>query len=81
MSFLDELLAGGPEYRVVPDIGGAVFAPTGDTQAERAAFHRIAQRIIMNEGLGYRVHLTHRSSDDAEGLLDRVVINIDRRRM
>ena len=76
MGFLDDLLAGGPDYRVSRDLGGAVFAPTGDTQAERAAFQAVAQRIIANEGLGYRVRLGHRNSDDASGYYDRIIINI-----
>jgi hypothetical protein len=76
MGFLDELLAGGPDYRVSLDIGGAVFGPTGDSAAERAAFHALAKRIIANDGLGYRVQLKHRGSDNANGYYDRIVINI-----
>ncbi len=77
MSMLEDLLAGGSDYHVVLDLGGAVFAPVGDTREEQAAFHEVARRIIANEGLGYRVHTSHRSSDDADRFFDRVVINID----
>lgn len=76
MGFLDDLLVGGPDYRVSLDLGGAVFGPIGDSAAERAAFHAVAQRIIANDGLGYRVKLKHRSSDRADGYHDRIMINI-----
>lgn len=69
-------MAGGPGYRIVPDLGGAVLGPTGDTQEERAAFHEVAKRIIANEGQGYSVRLRHKGSDDAEDRYDRLIINI-----
>lgn len=78
MSYLEELMSGGPDYRVVPDIGGAIFAPTGDTREERLAFHRVAERIVANDGAGYRVQLKHRSSDDSDGFFDRIIINTNR---
>ena len=75
MGFLDDLLDGGPDYRVSLDLGGAIFGPAGDSQAERAAFHAVAQRIIANDGLGYQVKRKHRSSDRADGYYDLIVIN------
>ena len=76
MGFLQDLLAGGADYRIVPDLGGAVLGPTGNTEEERAAFDEVARRVIANEGQGYRVQLKHRSSDDRHGRYDRLVINI-----
>lgn len=78
MSFLDSLLAGGPDYRVVPDLGGAVFGPVDGSEDALKRFGAVADKLIANDGLGYRlVHrLTHRSSDHAESYIDRIVINI-----
>lgn len=77
-NFLKDLLAGGPDHRVVADLGGAVLASTEDTPEARAAFHAVAERVIANDGLGYSVRLRHRSSDDAAGHYDRVIINFPR---
>lgn len=76
VGFLQELMAGGPDYRIVPDLGGAVLGPVGDTREERAAFDVVARRVIANEGQGYRVRLKHRGSDDADGHYDRLIIDI-----
>lgn len=76
MDFLQDLLAGGPDYRIVPDLGGAVLGPTGDTREERAAFDLVARRVIANEGQGYSVRLKHKGFDDAEGHYDRLIISI-----
>lgn len=76
MEVLRELLAGGPDYRVSLDIGGAIFGPVGETAADRAAFHAVAERIVANDGRGYRVKLKHRTSDSADGHYDRIIINI-----
>lgn len=80
MSFVDELLAGGRDYRVTGDLGGAVFAPINDTYAALEQFQRITSLIEANDGLGYDVvhRLTHQSSDHGSALTDRMVINIHR---
>lgn len=77
MSVLDDLLAGSPNYRVSPDIGGAVFGPVSDTIEALERFQSIADRISANDGMGYRVvhRLTHRTSEYATDYVDRMVIN------
>ncbi len=77
MSFLEDLLAGGPDYRVVLDIGGAVFSPADDTEGATERFQTVAERIRANDGLGYRLidRLTHESSEYAQSYIDRLVIN------
>jgi len=78
MSFLYELLAGGPDYRVTPDIDGALIAPTDGSDDALKKFQTVVDRITANDGAGYRVvkRLTHRNSDHAAGYVDRMVINI-----
>ena len=77
MSFLDDLLAGGPDYRVTLDIGGAIFGPAEDSEKALERFQSVADRIVANDGLGYRVveRLIHRTSDYAQSYIDRLVIN------
>lgn len=79
-AFLDDLLAGGPDYCTVPDLGGAVFGPADDSDAALDRFQAVAARIIANDGRGYSVirRLTHRTSDSKEGHIDRLVINVRR---
>ena len=79
MSFLDDLLAGGPDYRVTVDLGGAVFAPIDSSNEATRKFQSVADRIIANEGMGYRIHLIHRDSDYGLNEVDRITINISRR--
>jgi hypothetical protein len=76
-SFLKALLAGGDDYRVSPDLGGAIFAPSDSSDEALIRFQSVANRIIANEGLGYSVvhHLIHRDSGYAENYIDRLVIN------
>ncbi|QIG81553.1 hypothetical protein [Stakelama tenebrarum] len=77
MSFLDDLLAGGPDYRVARDIGGAIFGPAEDSEEALERFQSVVDRIVANDGLGYRVvkRLIHRTSDYAQNSIDRLVIN------
>lgn len=76
-AFLDDLLAGGPDYRVTPDLGGAVFGPVDETEDALRRFQAIADKIKANDGLGYSVvdRLTHRTSEYSEAFIDRMVIN------
>ena len=80
MNFLRDLLAGGPDHRVIPDIGGALIAPSDSSDDALSRFQSIVDRIVANDGAGYRVvnRLTHRSSDHAAEYVDRMVINIPR---
>jgi hypothetical protein len=77
MNFFDELLAGGPDYRVSPDIGGAIFGPADGSEDALKRFQAVTEKIIANDGLGYRVvhRLIHRSSDNPGDYIDRMVIN------
>jgi hypothetical protein len=78
LNFLQNLLSGGPDYRVTLDIGGAVFAPAGDTGEALQNFQSVAEKIKANDGLGYRVieRLIHRSNTHAHNHIDLLVINI-----
>ena len=78
--FLDTLLAGGPDYLVTPDLGGAVFGPADDSDEALRRFQATAGKITANDGLGYSVvhRLTHRTSDHSEAFIDRMVINTHR---
>lgn len=77
MTFLRDILSGGPDYRVSPNLGGAVFAPADHSEAALIAFQDVADRILANDGLGYSVvhRLIHRDSGYAENYIDRLVIN------
>lgn len=75
MTFVDELMSGDGDYRVSRDIGGAIFSATSDSEDALGKFQPVAQRIIANNGLGYHVKLTHRSSDHAANYIDRIVID------
>lgn len=81
MTFLDYLLAGGPDYRVTGDLGGAVVAPAENSKEGFAKFQVVAKSIIVNDGSGYSVihRLTHRTSRYPEDYIDRIVINIPSR--
>lgn len=80
MSFLADLLAGGEDYQVIPDLGGAMFAPVDGSDEALRRFQPIAQRIEANDGLGYEVihRLTHRSSDLRDSPIDRILISTSR---
>ena len=72
------MLAGGPDYKVSVDIGGAIFSPLDGSPSGLEKFQPVAVRIIANDGLGYSVRNRHRSSDHAAGYIDLLVINIPR---
>lgn len=78
MNFLENLMAGGSDYRVTTDLGGAVFAPAVDGEDGLRRFAAVADKIIANDGLGYSVHLTHKNSDHGYGWVDRIIINFRR---
>lgn len=77
MSFVKDILSGGPDYRVSADLGGAMFAPADHSEAALIAFQTVADRILANDGLGYTVvrRLIHRDSGYAENHIDRLIIN------
>jgi hypothetical protein len=78
MNPLQEFLKGGPDHRVAPDVGGAIFTPVDDSDEALRRFQTIAQRIEANDGFGYDVihRLTHRSSDLRDSPIERIVINV-----
>jgi len=75
--FLKGLLEGGPDHRISPDIGGAVFSAIDDTADGLERFQPVAARILANDGRGYSVvrRLIHRTSDGPVDRIDRIVIN------
>jgi hypothetical protein len=77
MSFLDDLLAGGPDYRVRQMPDGASFQPSDASDEALAAFQSVVAQIRANEGDGYDIFQMHRSSDRGGNMVDRILITID----
>ena len=46
VNVLDDLLQGGPSYRVIRDLAGSIFTPVDDTPAARVAFQPTVTKII-----------------------------------
>lgn len=76
MTFLEELLAGGPDYKVTIDLGGAVIRPKDDSDEGLEAFQKVYDLIRSNEGAGFEIYQTHKTSDRSHDYVDRVLINI-----
>lgn len=48
INLLEGLLAGGPNYRVTLDLGGAIFAPAAGSDEAEDEFQPIAERIKLD---------------------------------
>lgn len=72
--FLDTLLTGGPDYAVSFTQDGAALRPTDESENALEAFQRVVDQVEANEGFGYRVFLTHESSDRPDNRIDRVIL-------
>jgi hypothetical protein len=78
MSYLDDLLAGGPGYSVKPTSGGATFKPVDGSDEALRRFQPVAAEIIENEGDDYEIFgRPHRSSDRPGNFIDLLVIAYD----
>ncbi|PZU06449.1 MAG: hypothetical protein DI606_18030 [Sphingobium sp.] len=77
MSYLDDLIENGTGFQVRRSAAGASFRPTGGSDAEMDAFQAVARNLLRNEGDGYRVANTHKTSDRAQDLFDTVIVTID----
>ncbi|TYC83803.1 hypothetical protein [Novosphingobium sp. BW1] len=76
MSYLDDLIENGTGFQVRRSPSGASFKPTGGSDAEMEAFQAVARTLIRNDGDGYRITNTHRTSDQARDLIDIVIVTI-----
>ena len=76
MSYIDDLIENGTGFQVRRNMGGASFRPTGGSDAEMEAFQTVARNLMLNEGDGYRVANTHKTSDRAQDLFDTVIVTI-----
>lgn len=81
MTMIDQLLAGGPDHRATADLGGAIFGPVDDSEDALLRFQSIADRLIANDGLGYKIipRGIHKTREYSGNHVDRVVINIPKR--
>ena len=77
MSFLDDLLAGGPSYKMSTITDGASFRPSDESDEALEAFQSIVRRVRANEGDGYEVFQTHPCSDRPGNLIDLVLITFE----
>ncbi|WP_225008027.1 hypothetical protein [Novosphingobium percolationis] len=76
MSYLDDLIENGTGFQVRRTSGGASFRPTGGSDAEMEAFQAVARNLLRNEGDGYQVANTHKTSDRKQDLFDTVIVTI-----
>ena len=76
MSYLDDLIENGTGFQVRRSKGGASFRPTGGSDAEMEAFQTVARNLIRNEGDGYLVANTHKTSDREQDFFDTVIVTI-----
>ncbi len=76
MSYLDDLIENGTGFQVRRSSGGASFRPTGGSDGEMEAFQAVARNLLRNEGDGYRIPNTHKTSDREHDLFDTIIVTI-----
>ena len=77
MTFIDQLLEGGPNYIMERKTGSASFRPKTDAVADVENFQSVVRRIYENAGDGYSVFKEHASSDRPGNLVDLIILTLD----
>lgn len=76
MSYIDNLIADGTNFRVERKDGSASFRPAGNSDADLDAFQSVVRDLRANEGDGYTIHIAHPVSDHGRGLIDLVLVTL-----
>ena len=77
MTYIDNLIANGTNFRVERKTGTASFRPAGNCDADLYAFQSVVHGLRTNEGNGYSIHTAHPVSDQGSGLVDLVLVTLD----
>lgn len=76
MKDIQELLQSSDHHVVTIKHGAASFQPIGASHEQVEAFQPVARWLVANEGCGYTVDMTHRTSEFGHGLVDIVMATV-----
>lgn len=78
LSYIENLIANDTNFCVDRKVDRAAFKPAGDSPEDLEAFQSVVRDLRTHEGNGYRIHIAHPSSDHGHGLIDLVLVTLDR---
>lgn len=78
MTYIDRLFGNGTNFRVERKEGTASFRPASGSEADLQAFQAIVSDLRAHQGEGYAIHLEHTLSDHGDGLVDLVLVSLQR---
>jgi hypothetical protein len=77
MSYIDDLIDDGTNFRVDRRHESASFRPLSDSAPDIDCFQSVVRSLRANQGDGYTVKIEHKMSDRGENLIDLVVVMLD----
>jgi hypothetical protein len=77
LSYVDNLIANGTNFRVERKESSASFRPVSPSLSDLDAFQTVVRDLRANEGNGYRIHLAHPVRDHGQGLFDLVLVTFE----
>lgn len=78
MSYIDQLIENGTNFKVERKDGSASFRPVSGSDADVEAFQSVVRDLRAHQGDGYDIHLDHKLSDRPGNLVDLVLVTLDR---
>lgn len=76
MKNFQELIQSSDHHVVTTEHGAAAFRPIGASREQVEAFQPVARWLIANDGCGYTIDQTHRTSEFGYGLIDIVMATV-----
>jgi hypothetical protein len=77
MSFLEELLKGGPSHTASVSQNSVSLKPKGDDRADLESFQHTVDDVVRHEGEGYTIYTTHVGKDRPGDLIDLVMLRLE----
>lgn len=77
MSYIEELIEHGTNFKVQRGQGSASFTPVSDSDEDVEAFQGVVEDLRRNEGDGYTIHMEHPMSDRGGSYIDLMLVIID----
>lgn len=77
MSYIDDLIEDGTNFRVDRRDDSASFRPVSDSDPDIDRFQSVVRSLRANQGDGYVIEIEHKMSDRGENLIDLVLVMLD----
>lgn len=77
MSYIDDLIEHGMNFRVRRGEGTVTFTPVSGRDDDIEAFQRTVGELRRSEGEGYSIVNDHRMNDRGEKLIDLVMVRLN----